>query len=193
MSKILLYDSYDSFTFNLKHYLEESGAEVRVVRNDACSLSELIEGEFDGVVFSPGPRIPSESGNLMEVLAHFEQHLPILGVCLGHQAIGEHFGWELVKAQKPMHGKVSTIRVAQDELFTGCPESFEVCRYHSLLIQPKGETELIPLAWTSENEIMAVRHRDKPIWGVQYHPEAILTEHGHLVLRNWLKVVTLRG
>ena len=191
MPTILLYDSYDSFTYNLKDYLEQEGAIARVVQNDEMSLAELARLNFDGLVISPGPKKPVEAGNLMEVLDHFHDQMPILGVCLGHQAIGLHNGFNLVKARKPMHGKLSTIVVKENPLFELMPERFLACRYHSLVLEEVLPSRLEIIARSTDGEIMGIHHKDLPVYGVQYHPEAILTQFGQQLLANWLKVVTL--
>ncbi|MBI1308032.1 MAG: aminodeoxychorismate/anthranilate synthase component II [Bacteroidetes bacterium] len=189
MLKVLLYDSYDSFTYNLKDYLEQEGAVVKVVCNDELSLEEIIKIKPNGLVISPGPRHPEASGNLMEVLNHFYDKIPVLGVCLGHQAIGIKFGFRLVRNGYPMHGKVSDILRREDQLFKEIPEKFQVCRYHSLVLAGESPEELQILATASDGSIMAIRHKEFPVWGVQYHPEAILTEYGHELMRNWFEVV----
>lgn len=186
MKNLLLIDNFDSFTYNLVDYLSQLGANCHVVRNDV-SLDAITGQPYDGVVLSPGPETPEKAGNLMEILAYYHQKLPILGVCLGHQAIGEFFGAKLGKAIRPMHGKLSTISVHPDPLWNDLPSHFQVVRYHSLILTEIAFPLKI-LATTAENEVMAIRHVSYPIWGVQFHPEAILTAHGLAILRNWLNV-----
>ncbi|MBO6517720.1 MAG: aminodeoxychorismate/anthranilate synthase component II [Bacteroidia bacterium] len=191
MLRILLFDSYDSFTYNLKDYLEQGGADVVVVRNDEKTLEELAEMDFQGIVLSPGPQTPEKSGILMEVIAHYRTRLPILGVCLGHQAIGLHHGISLEKLEAPMHGKVSMIHVNDHPLFTGMPPTFEVCRYHSLVLPEFEHEELEITALSDDHQVMALSHKKLPIWGVQFHPEAILTQFGIKMIQNWLNMVKL--
>ncbi len=182
--RILLVDNFDSFTYNLVAYLRQLGANVTVVRND-IPPSESIEELYHGVVLSPGPGTPSEAGYL---LSYLKFNLPLLGVCLGHQALAMHFGGQIVKAIKPMHGKLSIIRRVDDPIFEGIPEEFKVVRYHSLLAETLGR-DLHILATTHAGEIMAMKHISHPYYGVQYHPEAILTEYGYQLMGNWLNIV----
>lgn len=182
---LLVVDNFDSFTYTLVDYLHQAGANCLVVRNNE-SWSRLTQQPVDGVVLSPGPGTPRKAGHLMQVIAHYYQQIPILGVCLGHQAIGEFFGATLSRAARPMHGKVSTIQVqTSDVLFSGLPSQFEVTRYHSLLLRELPDT-LICTAHTDQHELMAMRHRYWPIWGVQFHPEAALTQFGLALLLNWI-------
>ncbi len=183
---LLLIDNYDSFTYNLYDYFRQLGATCEVIRNDALSLGEFTAKEFDALVLSPGPGIPENAGLMMSLIAHFHNKKPILGICLGHQGIGEFFGAKLKKAKLPMHGKTSRIQHNGDSLFEGLPEAFEVMRYHSLLLENIENTPLHPLAKTDEGEIMALAHETLPIIGIQFHPESILTQHGIDILRNWL-------
>ncbi|MBC7426385.1 MAG: aminodeoxychorismate/anthranilate synthase component II [Bacteroidia bacterium] len=184
---ILLFDNYDSFTYNLKDYFGQLGEEVIVVRNDAMSLDELIEIPFSKLVISPGPKTPSDAGMLMEVIDHYHNKLPILGVCLGHQALGQYFGCKLEKAIRPMHGKVSEIEHNGQGLYQNLPSPLKVCRYHSLILKDFEEAPIIPTAFTSEGELMSFHHKTLPITGIQYHPEAILTDQGLGILFNWLE------
>ncbi|GAB5457724.1 MAG: aminodeoxychorismate/anthranilate synthase component II [Henriciella sp.] len=190
MSKsILIIDNYDSFTWNLVHYLEEIGATTQVVRNDALSVDEALALKPDGIVLSPGPCTPNEAGICVELVQRAPDQLPILGVCLGHQSIGQAEGGEIVTAQEIRHGKLSAITHQAGPLFKGLPATFEVVRYHSLSIRADDLPDtLISDATTADGEIMAVRHVSRPVFGVQFHPESILTEHGHALLRNFLEV-----
>lgn len=186
--KLLVVDNFDSFTYMLVDYLRQAGAECRVVRNN--EPLERLTGELvDGVVLSPGPGRPRRAGRLMDVIGHYHRRTPMLGVCLGHQALGEFFGASLVPAARPMHGKVSAIRVLTDDgLLRNLPATFEVTRYHSLLLTQL-PADLIGTAVTGSNEVMAMRHRTLPLWGVQFHPEAALTQNGLPLLMNWVDLV----
>ncbi|MFN3316183.1 MAG: anthranilate synthase component II [Raineya sp.] len=186
MKKILLLDNFDSFTYNLLDYLGRVGVSCEVHRNNT-PLEILKKNEYQGVLLSPGPGKPQDAGNLMEVLAYFHQKLPILGVCLGHQTIGEFFGASLTKAQKPMHGKISKISVQNENmLFRNLPKSFSVVRYHSLVLENLPDC-LQVTALSQENEIMALAHKFLPICGVQFHPEAALTDFGLEIIENWVQ------
>lgn len=191
MSKILLFDSYDSFTYNLKDYLEQSGAEVIVIKNDTHTIEEILSLEFDGIVLSPGPETPEKAGALMEVIEKFYLAKPILGVCLGHQAIGVHFGVLLEQMEVPVHGKVSILSHTNHPLFSALPSSFEVCRYHSLVLTEFENEHLDVIALSDDHKVMALSHKHLPIWGVQFHPEAILTQHGLKMIENWHSMVKL--
>jgi anthranilate synthase/aminodeoxychorismate synthase-like glutamine amidotransferase len=184
---ILLLDNFDSFTYNLLDYLQQAGVTVDVRRNNVL-IEELEKQHFDGIVLSPGPGAPSQAGCMMHVIAQYHQRVPMLGVCLGHQAIGQFFGASVVRAARPMHGKVSEIRcVVDDPLFTDLPRQLTVTRYHSLTLNDLPPV-LLPLAYTNDehNELMALRHRTLPLYGVQFHPEALLTTEGLALLRNWV-------
>lgn len=181
---ILLLDNFDSFTYNLVDYFNQLGVECVVKRNDV-SLEEIVSMDYDGLVISPGPETPQKSGNLMQVLKYFYDKTPVLGICLGHQAIGEFFGAKLVKALKPMHGKISKVVHQQNHLFEDIPITFNVVRYNSLLLE-EINTPLKVIAETDQEEIMAICHQKLPVWGVQFHPEAALTEYGLQLLKNWL-------
>lgn len=185
---LLLIDNYDSFTYNLVQYFGELGAEVLVHRNDEISLAEIAALKPSHLVVSPGPCSPAEAGISVQAIQHFAGQLPILGVCLGHQSIGAAFGGRIIRAQQLMHGKTSVIHTQQQGVFAGLPKAYTVNRYHSLAIE-RGScpAELEVTAWTDDGEIMGVRHRSLPIEGVQFHPESILTEHGHALLNNFLK------
>ena len=184
---ILVIDNYDSFTFNLVQYLGELGARTRVVRNDAISVDELRRARFDGLLISPGPGRPEDAGVSMAAIEAIDGNRPILGVCLGHQSIAAVRGGRVVRATNVLHGKTSEILHAQRGLFEGLPNPFTATRYHSLLVPREGLPEdLQVVAWTADDEIMAFRSRDTDTWGVQFHPESILTQAGHELLRNFL-------
>lgn len=188
--RLLLLDNFDSFTFNLLDYFRQLNVDVLVRRND-LPLAELLALNADAVVLSPGPGTPRRAGVMMDLLAHVHNRLPVLGVCLGHQALGEFFGAEVTRGARPMHGKVSEIRLQApaEPLFLGLPPYFSVTRYHSLVVRELPD-ELVPLAQTVEppHELMALRHRTLPLYGVQFHPEALLTAHGLSLLRNWVRI-----
>ncbi|OJU89530.1 MAG: anthranilate/aminodeoxychorismate synthase component II [Burkholderiales bacterium 66-5] len=186
--KLLMIDNYDSFTFNLVQYFGELGAEVAVVRNDETSLQDIAERTPDRLVISPGPCSPKEAGISVEAIRHFAGRIPLLGVCLGHQAIAEAFGGEVVRAGQQMHGKTSVITTDEKGVFAGLPKQFTVNRYHSLAIAQGTLPPCLLVTATSEDgEIQGVRHRELAVEGVQFHPESILTEHGHALLRNFLE------
>jgi len=180
-------DNYDSFTYNLVQYLGELGREVKVVRNDELSVDEIEALEPECVVLSPGPCTPNEAGVSLELIRRLAGRVPILGVCLGHQAIGQAFGGRVVHARTLMHGKTSAIHHTGAGVFRGLPSPYTATRYHSLAIEREScPADLEVTAWTEDGEIMGVRHRSLPVEGVQFHPESILTEHGHALLRNFL-------
>jgi len=190
--KLLMIDNYDSFTYNIVQYFGELGAEVEVFRNDEITVAEIAAkldaGQLDRLVVSPGPCSPAEAGISVAAIQYFAGKLPILGVCLGHQAIGAAFGGKIVRAQELMHGKTSVITTTQQGVFAGLPEQFTVNRYHSLAIERESCPEALEVtAWTDDGEIMGVRHKTLAIQGVQFHPESILTEHGHAMLKNFLE------
>ena len=190
--KLLMVDNYDSFTYNIVQYFGELGAEVEVHRNDEITVDEidakLRAGQLDRLVISPGPCSPAEAGISVAAIRHFAGRVPILGVCLGHQSIGAAFGGRIVRAQQLMHGKTSRISTTQEGVFRGLPAQFTVNRYHSLAIEPATcPAELRVTARPDDGEIMGVKHVSLPIEGVQFHPESILTEHGHAMLRNFLQ------
>jgi anthranilate synthase component 2 len=190
--KLLMIDNYDSFTYNIVQYLGELGAEVTVARNDEITIEQidamLAADQLDRLVVSPGPCSPAEAGISVAAIQHFAGKLPILGVCLGHQAIGAAFGGKIIRAQQLMHGKTSVITTTQEGVFAGLPKQFTVNRYHSLAIERSScPAELKATAWTDDGEIMGVKHARLDIEGVQFHPESILTEHGHAMLANFLK------
>ena len=189
--RLLMIDNYDSFTYNIVQYFGELGAQVEVFRNDEITRDEtearLQAGQLDRLVVSPGPCSPAEAGISVAAIQHFAGKLPILGVCLGHQSIGAAFGGKIVRAQQLMHGKTSVITPTQEGVFTGLPEQVTVNRYHSLAIERDNCPDCLKVtAWTDDGEIMGVKHKTLDIEGVQFHPESILTEHGHAMLRNFL-------
>ena len=190
---LLMIDNYDSFTYNLVQYFGELGQEVTVVRNDAKTVDELAAMKPERIVISPGPCTPNEAGVSLAVLRELAGRVPILGVCLGHQAIGQAFGGDVVRAKTIMHGKTSPIRHRGQGVFAGVPDPFEATRYHSLVVRADTlPADLEVTAWTenadgSVDEIMGLRHRTLPVEGVQFHPESILTQHGHDLLRNFLQ------
>ena len=189
--KILMIDNYDSFTYNIVQYFGELGADVETFRNDEISIADIAErleaGQLDRLVVSPGPCSPAEAGISVAAIRHFAGKLPILGVCLGHQAIGAAFGGNIVRAQALMHGKTSVITTTQQGVFADLPAQFTVNRYHSLAIEKSSCPDVLEVtAWTDDGEIMGVRHKTLPIQGVQFHPESILTEHGHAMLKNFM-------
>ncbi|MBT9491281.1 MAG: aminodeoxychorismate/anthranilate synthase component II [Paucibacter sp.] len=189
---LLMIDNYDSFTFNLVQYFGELGAEVRVARNDEITLEEIQAMQPDHLVLSPGPCSPAEAGICIAAIQHFIGKLPILGVCLGHQSMGAALGGRIVRAQRQMHGKASTITTDEKGVFKGLPKDFSVIRYHSLAIEEASLPAVLDITARSEDgEIMGVRHRElagtaTPLEGVQFHPESILSEHGHAMLKNFL-------
>ena len=189
--KLLMIDNYDSFTYNLVQYLGELGAEVTVARNDEITLADIDAlrqaGQLERLMVSPGPCSPAEAGISVAAIRHLAGQLPILGVCLGHQAIGAAFGGKIVRAQQLMHGKTSVISTTQTGVFAGLPAQFTVNRYHSLAIERAScPASLQITAWTEDGEIMGVRHASLDVEGVQFHPESILSEHGHALLANFL-------
>ena len=182
---VLLLDNYDSFTYNLRDYILQLGKECKVVRNDEMTMDELAALNFSSAIISPGPKTPHDAGVTMQFIERFYTSKPILGICLGHQAIGQFFGARLVKAHQPMHGKTSVINHSGHFLFAGIPQQIEVMRYHSLILDELAQTPLQIIANTAENEIMAVAHHELKIAGVQFHPESILTPQGLNILENW--------
>jgi anthranilate synthase/aminodeoxychorismate synthase-like glutamine amidotransferase len=187
---LLLIDNYDSFTYNLYQYLCELGAEVEVARNDQITLDEVARAQPDGIVISPGPCTPNEAGISVPLIRRFAGAVPILGVCLGHQCIGQAFGAAVAGAGEIRHGKLSEVRHDGKGVFVGLPSPFRAIRYHSLAIQPDTvPAELEVSAWSDSGVIMGVRHRRYAVEGVQFHPESIMTEHGKALLRNFLDIV----
>ena len=187
--KILLLDNYDSFTYNLYDYLQQAGADCTVVRNDALELLAFEPGDFDGVVLSPGPKRPQDAGMMPRLIAAWHQRLPMLGICLGMQALGTFFGAQLVKTDPPLHGKTSPVRHNGHPLFRDVPTVFSAMRYHSLALQSLKKTPLTGTAFSSDGTLMALAHRELPLWGVQFHPESVLTESGLQMIKNWVEYV----
>ena len=189
---LLMIDNYDSFTYNLVQYLQTLGAEVQVARNDAMSVDEIERLAPAQIVISPGPCTPNEAGVSLELIERLGQRIPILGVCLGHQGIGQAYGGDVVRAKRIMHGKTSRIRHEGKGVFASLPDRYEATRYHSLVVDRATLPEVLEItAWTEDedggfDEIMGLRHRQFPVEGVQFHPESILTEHGHALLKNFL-------
>ena len=186
---ILLIDNYDSFTFNLVHFLGDLGARCEVVRNDRLTVAEALARAPEAIVLSPGPCTPNEAGICLDLISAAAGRVPILGVCLGHQAIGQAFGGEVVRAPVPMHGKVSEVWHDGTDIFAGLPSPFAATRYHSLTVRAETLPDvLVPTARTEDGIIMGLRHRVLPVFGVQFHPESIASQHGHDVLRNFLAI-----
>lgn len=192
---ILLIDNYDSFTFNLWHFLGDLGAEVVVKRNDAIDPQAVLAMRPDAIVLSPGPCTPSEAGICLPLIAlAAEAKLPVLGVCLGHQAIGQALGADVVRADQPVHGKVWDIHHGGTDIFAGLPSPFRATRYHSLVLRRESlPPELVATAWTEDGIVMGVAHRDLPLYGVQFHPESIASQHGHDLLRNFLTLAGVKA
>jgi len=190
---ILVIDNYDSFTWNLVHYLAELGVETRVVRNDELTVDQALSTGAEAVLLSPGPCSPNEAGICLSLIEQAPETLPILGVCLGHQAIGQIFGGEVIRAKALMHGKTSPIHHEGQTLFAGLPSPFTATRYHSLAVRRETlPNALTVTAWTEDGEIMGLSHVSRPIHGVQFHPESIATEHGHAMLANFLDLAGVR-
>ncbi|GHA67347.1 anthranilate synthase component II [Pontibacter akesuensis] len=186
---LLLLDNFDSFTYNLVDYFGRLGVEVEVVRNDV-PLQELQKLPIEAIVLSPGPGTPQAAGSMMDVIRHYHEKVPMLGICLGHQALGEFFGAKLEKGLRPMHGKISKITCTDDAIFEGLPQQMPVVRYHSLVLQHTPES-ILPLAHTQEGELMAFRHKSLPLYALQFHPEAALTTYGLHMLRNWVSIANI--
>ncbi|AIQ66276.1 aminodeoxychorismate/anthranilate synthase component II [Paenibacillus graminis] len=185
---ILVIDNYDSFTYNLVQYLGELGEEVQVSRNDEITIEEIEALAPDHILISPGPCTPNEAGISLALIQHFKGIIPIFGVCLGHQAIGQAFGGNVIRAERLMHGKTSPIHHNGTSVFEGLESPFTATRYHSLIVERESLPDCLEItAETAEGEIMALRHKEYPIEGVQFHPESIITNHGHTMLRNFLK------
>ncbi len=185
---LLIIDNYDSFTYNLVQYFGELKADVKVYRNDAINLSQIKKLKPSRIVISPGPGRPEDAGISVDIIKSFTGKIPILGVCLGHQAIGYAYGGNIIHAKQLMHGKTSLIEHNHQDLFKGIKSPFAATRYHSLVIERKTLPAVLEItAWTKDQEIMGVRHKQFPLWGVQFHPESILTNVGKDILRNFLK------
>lgn len=185
---LLIIDNYDSFTYNLVQYFGELGAEMKIIRNDDLGVDGIRALKPSRICISPGPCTPNEAGVSLEVIREFGSHMPILGVCLGHQSIGQVYGGDVVRADRLMHGKTSPILHEGGSVFGGLPSPFEATRYHSLIVKRETLPDCLEItAWTAEGEIMGLRHKELQVHGVQFHPESILTEHGKLMLANFLK------
>lgn len=189
---VLLLDNYDSFTYNLRDYILQTGNRCCVVRNDEMSLEEIAALDFTSAVISPGPKTPREAGITMQFIERFYNHKPLLGICLGHQAIGEFFGAKVIKANKPVHGKTSVITHTGHYLFNNLPQHLEVMRYHSLIIDDLTNTPLQVTATSADNEIMAIAHPELKLAGVQFHPESVLTPHGLQIMKNWFERINFK-
>jgi anthranilate synthase component 2 len=186
---LVLIDNYDSFTYNLVHYLGELGAACRVFRNDKITVAEVLKLKPKGIVLSPGPCTPTEAGICLDLIAKAGPKIPLLGVCLGHQAIGQAYGGQVIRAPQPMHGKLSKITHTSKGLFKALPKSFEVTRYHSLMVERASlPSDLAVTAKTNDGLIMGLQHKTHPVHGVQFHPESIASEHGHALLANFLEL-----
>lgn len=189
----LLIDNYDSFTYNLWHYLGELGAEVKVVRNDAATVEQVMAMRPQGIVISPGPCDPDKAGICLDLIHRAAGTIPLFGVCLGHQAIGQAFGGKVVRAPRPMHGKVDDVIHDGSGVFKGLPSPFRATRYHSLVVERETFPDCLHAsAWTADGLVMGLVHKELPVWGVQFHPESIETEHGHQMLRNFIDFTQTR-
>lgn len=186
---ILVVDNFDSFTYNLVDYLHQLDLKVHIERNNA-PIKMLCSPKYAGIVLSPGPGIPKNAGNLIEIIAYYHSKKPMLGICLGHQAINTFFGGEIAKAEKPMHGKLSTVHHNGSDIFQNVPESFDAVRYHSLVCN-RVSHNLDVTAKTAEAEVMALKHKSLPVYGLQFHPEAVLTVYGLKILENWKNINSL--
>lgn len=188
---ILMIDNYDSFTYNIVQYCLELGADLKVIRNDEMSIEEIEKLNPEKIIISPGPATPNEAGISLSVIEHFDGKIPILGICLGHQAIAQSFGGEIIRAKNMMHGKTSKIKVTEDnQIFKDLPDEFTQTRYHSLTVKKDDLPSIVEVTSVSENddEIMSLKIKDKDIYGVQFHPESIMSEYGHEMLDNFLKI-----
>ncbi len=191
---ILLIDNYDSFTFNLYHFLGEVGADCEVWRNDKLTVEQALAMRPEAIVLSPGPCTPNEAGICLDLIAAAAGKVPVMGVCLGHQAIGQAFGGTVIRAPEPMHGKVSRISHTGTDILEGLPSPFTATRYHSLIVAKDSLPEaLVATAWTDDGLVMAMHHRSLPVFGVQFHPESIASEHGHRILANFLAIARGRN
>jgi len=190
---ILVIDNYDSFVYNLVHYVEDFGVRAEVVRNDALSVADVLKKKPKAVILSPGPCTPNEAGICLELLAAAPNDLPIFGVCLGHQAMGQAFGGDVVRAQEIMHGKVSEVTHRDNGLFRGLPSPFRATRYHSLAVKRATFPSQLNIdAETADGEVMGLSHKSRPVFGVQFHPESIASEYGHAIVGNFLNAAGLR-
>ncbi len=188
---VLMIDNYDSFTYNIVQYCLELGADLKVIRNDELTVDEIVALKPDKIILSPGPATPDDAGVTLEVIEHFKDVLPIFGICLGHQSIAQAFGGEVVRAKRMMHGKTSIVETKGDcAIFNKMPETFRATRYHSLVVKQETLPEIIdPKAYsTDDSELMAFQIKDRPIYGVQFHPESIMSEFGHEMIGNFLKI-----
>jgi anthranilate synthase component 2 len=188
---ILMIDNYDSFTYNIVQYCRELGADLKIIRNDEMSVAEIESLHPEKIIISPGPASPDEAGVTLEVINYFKDKLPILGICLGHQSIAQVFGADVVRAKNMMHGKTSTMkRVGESDIFKDMPQEFIATRYHSLIVDKDSLPDAVQATAysTDDNEIMAIKIKDKEIYGVQFHPESIMSEHGHKIIGNFLKL-----
>lgn len=188
---ILMIDNYDSFTYNIAQYCRELGADLKIIRNDELSIKEIEALNPSKIIISPGPATPNEAGVTLDVIRHFQDKLPIFGICLGHQSIAQVFKAKVVRAKNMMHGKTSTMkRVGECDLFANVPKEFTATRYHSLIVEKENlPIEIVPTAYSADdNEIMAFKIKDKEIYGVQFHPESIMSEYGYEILGNFLKI-----
>jgi len=189
----LLIDNYDSFTYNLLHYLGELGADVEVKRNDAITADQAVNGGYEGIVLSPGPCDPDQAGICLDVVAKAPIDLPIFGVCLGHQTIGQHFGGKVVRSPAPMHGKISQVSHESQGVFAGLPNPLTCTRYHSLMVDTDGFPDVLEITATSDDGVIqGLQHKTRPIFGVQFHPESIASEHGHELLKNFIDIARNR-
>ncbi|MEN9709772.1 MAG: hypothetical protein RIQ68_2180 [Pseudomonadota bacterium] len=184
--KLVLVDNYDSFTWNLVHFFGSLGADVEVIRNDAISTQALLAKKPEAIVLSPGPCTPKDAGICLEVIKQADGHVPIMGVCLGHQSIGDAYGGDVIRAPQPLHGKMSTITHRAETLFKGIDGPFEATRYHSLIVDRKTLPDCLAVTAEADGLIMALSHKTHPVHGVQFHPESIASQHGHLILKNFL-------
>ena len=186
---LLMIDNYDSFVFNLVRYIEELGEEILIYRNDKISIDEIKKLDIDGIIISPGPKSPKDSGISLDILHNFKGIKPILGICLGHQCIGHYFNSKIIKGKEPVHGKISYIEHNEKNLFKEVKNPLRVTRYHSLIIDNENLNENIEVtAYTNDNVIMGIKHKNYPIFGVQFHPEAEMTEEGHKILKNFIDI-----
>ena len=191
---LVMIDNYDSFVYNLVRYFNELDEEVKVFRNDEVNSDIINNINPDGIVISPGPKSPKEAGEVLKIIGEFKEKTPILGICLGHQSIGEYFGGKIVKGTRPMHGKISKVLNNGKGIFKGIPKEIKVTRYHSLIIEKENlPSELEITAVTEDGVIMGIEHKSLPIYGVQYHPEAVLTEEGHTLLNNFINICKEKG